>query len=52
MGGGHERCSNSRGLCGMSARASLRVALRKTLVQFTELVFFCCIVMSSLRRPC
>jgi len=28
------------------------VTLRKILLQFSELVFFCCIGMSNLRRPC
>ena len=39
-------------LCGLSARAALRVALRNILVQFSELVFCCIIGMSILRRPC
>ena len=39
-------------LCGLSVSATSRVTLRKMLVQFSELVLFCCIGMSNSRHPC
>ena len=38
-------------LCELGARARSRVTLRKMLVKFSELVYFCCIRLSNLRRP-
>jgi len=35
----------------LSPRARSRVALRKMLVQFSELVFFVCLEISNLRHP-